>query len=135
MIRGEAMASTDWQKALGDLARDVLRVLFVYALLLQTLVPVALAQAEGRDGLAVHSVLCSAAVGTSSEKPVKAPVRVVHDCLACCLGNTVAILASPAEWPEPTGFQLPRDHLAPGALHLPTRAASPPPQRAPPRLG
>jgi hypothetical protein len=135
MIRGEAMASTDWQKALGDLARDVLRVLFVYALLLQTLVPVALAQTAGFDGLSAHSVLCSATSGTSPEKPVKAPVQIVHDCLACCLGNAVAILASPVEWPEPTGFELPSDHLAPQSLHVPARAANPPPQRAPPRLG
>lgn len=134
MSRGEAMTPGGWRQGLGDLARDVMRVLFIYAIVLQTLAPLAVAQAEAGDGLKGHRILCSAMAGAGSEQPAKAPALVVHDCLSCCLGSMIAILAVPSEWVEPISYSLPIVSSAPKVPVLPTRVGSPPPQRAPPGL-
>ncbi|WP_026789475.1 DUF2946 family protein [Pleomorphomonas oryzae] len=116
------------------MARDVTRVLFIYALVLQGLAPLAMIQAEARDGLNGHGVLCSAMMQTGVEHPAKAPVHVVHDCLSCCLGSVVGVLPTPTELREPASFSWVPTSLTPEAFVLPARAGSPPPQRAPPSL-
>jgi len=126
------MTRAGWRQGPGDLARDVLRVLFVYALVLQTLAPLAVAPADARDSLGDHAVLCSAMAGAGAEQPVKAPARIVHDCLSCCLASVAGVLMAPAELPEPANFPLLLAPAAPMALALPARTGSPPPQRAPP---
>ncbi|SCM75643.1 conserved hypothetical protein [uncultured Pleomorphomonas sp.] len=126
------MAGAGRRQGLGDLARDVVRVLFAYALVLQTLAPLAVAQADARDGLGGHSVLCSAMAGTDAQQPAKAPARIVHDCLSCCLGSVAGVLPAPAELPEPARFPLLAASFVSEAPALPARAGSPPPQRAPP---
>ncbi|WP_370674846.1 DUF2946 family protein [Pleomorphomonas sp. PLEO] len=128
------MTRNGWRQGLRDLARDVTRVLFVYALVLQTLAPLAAAQAEARDGLGAYPVLCSAMAGADTQLPVKAPARIVHDCLSCCLGSAVGVLAAPAALPEPTGFPLLLAPAVPKAPIVPVRAGRPPSQRAPPGL-
>lgn len=134
MSRGEAMTPEGWRQGLRDLARDVMRVLFVYALVLQTLAPLAALQAEAGDGLKGRAVLCSVMAGAGPEQPAKTPAPVVHDCLSCCLGSMVAILAVPGEWVEPANYPLPVVSSVPKVPVLPTRVGSPPPQRAPPGL-
>ena len=134
MTCGEAMARTDWGHGLGELARDVMRVLFVYALVLQTLAPLALARAETRDGLSDHATLCSTMADVGVTDPANTPVRVVHDCLACCVGSVAATLAPPIELSEPTGFSRLRELHAPRAFARLALAGGPPPQRAPPDL-
>lgn len=132
MSHGEAMTGEGWRQGLGDLARDVMRVLFIYAIVLQTLAPLAVAQAEAGDGLKAHAFLCSAMVEPGPEQPAKAPAPVVHDCLSCFLNGVVAILAVPGEWGEPSNFPLQVASYAPQVPMLPAKVGSPPPQRAPP---
>lgn len=128
------MTRTGWRQGLADLARDVMRVLFVYALVLQTLAPLAMAQAETGNGLRAHAVLCSAMARTGMEQPAKAPAQIVHDCLSCCLGSVLAVLPRPAALHEPAISSPSLASVGPEAFVLPARAGSPPPQRAPPRL-
>lgn len=128
------MRRSGWSQGLGDLARDVMRVLFVYALVLQTLAPLAIAQTSARDGVEGHSILCSAIAGPRVEQPAQMPVQIVHDCLSCCLASAVGILPSPVELPEPAVFSLQLTPLAPKVFTALARAGCPPPQRAPPDL-
>lgn len=128
------MTRNGWRKGLGDLARDVTGVLLVYALMLQMLTPAAFAQAEARDGLEKHAILCSAMAGAASENPGKAPTQVVHNCLSCCLAGAVAILTPPAQLPAPASYCLEVSPLAPTDLGTPSYRGGPPPQRAPPGI-
>lgn len=123
------MTGSGWRQELRDLARDAMRVLFVYALALQTLVPLAAAQASDNPG--GPPVLCSA---MAAAHPAQAPARIVHDCLSCCLGGAVGVLPAPAELPEPTGFSLLPAPAASKILVLPALAGRSPSQRAPPDL-
>ncbi len=132
MTRGEAMTRTGWRQALGELARNVMRVVFVYALVLQTLAPLAVARAEARDGLGGHAVVCSAMAGAGAASPAEAPAPIVHDCLSCCLGSVVGVLPIPSGIAEPAGFLLLLASDAPIAVIRPVPAGGPPPQRAPP---
>ncbi len=132
MLRGEAMKRSGWRQGLGDLVRDVTRVLFVYALVLQTLAPVAIARAEASNGFANYGVLCVAMVGDSAEKPANLPLQIVHNCLSCCLGSPVAILSAPAELPRATSYGLLRSPPVPKSMVWLARGDVPPPQRAPP---
>lgn len=134
MIRGEIMRGNDRSQGLGDLARDVMRALFVYALMLQTLAPLAIAQMDGRDRIEGQPVLCSAIAGSYTGQPTKTPARIVHDCLSCCLASAVGILTSPAQLPSPAVFSQQLTYLAPELLIAPARSGWPPPQRAPPDL-
>lgn len=126
------MTGNGWRRGLGNLARDVLRILFVYALVLQTLAPLAVVRAEANSNLQGHAILCSAMAEAGADQPVKAPVRIVHDCLSCCLGTVVGVLDAPTELPVLARFSLPIASRAPTALILPEQSGSPPPQRAPP---
>ncbi len=128
------MTRTDWRHGLGELARNVGRVVLVYVLVLQTLMPLAVARAEARDNPEDHPVVCSAMAGSDAVQPAGAPARIVHDCLACCLAGVVGALAPSTELPEPAGFPLPLAPAALKALVLSASAGGPPPQRAPPGL-
>lgn len=128
----EAMKRSGWQQGLVDLARDVTRVLFVYALVLQMLAPVAIARAEAGNGFANYGVLCVAMVGDSAEKPANLPLQIVHNCLSCCLGSPVAILAPPVELPQATSYGPVQSPPVPKGMVWSARSDVPPPQRAPP---
>ena len=126
------MARTGWQ-GLGELARDLMRVLFVYALLLQALVPLAVARAEARDTAGLHqAVLCSAMTGAGETLPGKAPARVARDCVSCCMMSVAGILPVPGSIIDPPRFALLLAPAAPTPPVLSVRPGGPPPQRAPP---
>lgn len=127
------MTGDSWRQGLAGVACSVMRVLFVYALVLQSLAPLSVARAEARDSAGGgHLVLCSAMAGTDTAQPGEEPVRVAHDCLSCCLGSIVAALPVPAGLPAPTRFALWLKPAAPEVVLRLTPAGGPPPQRAPP---
>lgn len=126
------MTRTGWRHGLGELARNVGRVMLIYVLVLQTLMPIAVAHAEARNNLEDHPTLCSAMAGNGAMQPAGAPI--VHDCLACCLGSVVGDLAPSTELPEPAGFPRLLAPVALKALVLSASLGGPPPQRAPPSL-
>ena len=126
MVRGV------WRQGLAELARDVTRVLLVYALLLPMLAPVALARAEAATLAAgVHS-LCLAMPRAADDQPEKSTVSV--DCLLCCLVPAAGLPPQAAAQPAPVEVVLPlRRILATTTVRL-VPEGEPPPQRAPPRL-
>lgn len=126
------MTGNDRRQGLAGLACSVMRVLFVYALLLQALAPLAIARAEARDGTDSHLVLCSAMTGAEAAPAGQGPVRITHDCLCCCLGNIVADLPPPSALPEPTRFASWLEPAMPEVIPRLAPPGGPPPQRAPP---
>ena len=126
------MTGNDRRQGLAGLACSLMRVLFVYALLLQALAPLAIARAEARDGIDGGLVLCSAMAGAGAAQPGEEPARIAHDCLSCCLGSLVADLPPPVGLPERARLA---SWLGPAMLAVILRlmlAGGPPPQRAPP---
>ena len=126
------MTGNDRRQGLAGLACSLMRVLFVYALLLQALAPLAIARAEARDGIDGGLVLCSAMAGTGAAQPGEEPARIAHDCLSCCLGSVVADLPAPVGLLERARFALWLRPAAPETALRLTPAGGPPPQRAPP---
>ncbi|MCM5558685.1 hypothetical protein [Pleomorphomonas sp. JP5] len=121
------------REELAGLAGSLLRVLFVYALVLQVLAPLAVAHAEGRDGY--RFTLCSVIAEADRTQPVEDPVRIAHDCLSCCLGSVVAALPVPMiGLPQPARFPLRLRSVEPEAPLRTAPDGGPPPQRAPPSL-
>lgn len=129
------MTGKDRRQGLATLACSLMRVLFVYALVLQALAPLSVARAEARGNVdGDHLVLCSATAGVDAARPVEGPARIAHDCLSCCLGGIVAALPVPVGLPEPAQFPLWLKPAAPEVLLRLMPAGGPPPQRAPPGL-
>lgn len=130
------MAGGDWQPMQARLTRSLMRVLLVYALLLQALVPLSVARSEVREGVGGGAfVLCSMNGGTDNvARPAEKPARIAHDCLSCCFGTVTAALAPQAGLTEPVGFHLPVKLAAPSVVVRRLEAGGPPPQRGPPGL-
>ncbi|WP_143741527.1 DUF2946 family protein [Pleomorphomonas diazotrophica] len=128
------MRRTGWQEGIRGLTRDVMRVLFVYALVMQALAPLAVARAEARSDLGSHHLVLCSAMADAAEPAEVPPTRVAHDCLSCCLGSVVATFVVPAEPPQPARFSLWLAPVAPTMLVRLESAGGPPPQRAPPGI-
>lgn len=128
------MAPVGWRDALRLLARDALRVVVAYALVLQMLAPIAMARAASDDAFAIGLPICSTLLPIDAEQPGKAPAPTSHNCMLCCLTQSVGILPTVATVAEPLSLAV--------ALTLDTAVAGvklafdtgTPPQRAPPVL-
>ena len=123
------MTGNDWRQGL---AGSLMRVLFVYALLLQALAPLSIARAEARESIDGHLVLCSAMAVADATRPGEAPVRIAYDCLSCCLGSLVAALPTPVGLSETARLASWLRPAMPEVVLRLTPAGGPPPQRAPP---
>ena len=130
------MAGGDWQPTQARLTRSLMRVLLVYALLLQALVPLSVARSEAHEGVGGGAfLLCSMTGGVdNAAQPAEKPARIAPDCLSCCFGTVPAALAPPAGLAEPAGFYLPVKLVAPSVIVRRFEAGGPPPQRSPPGL-
>ncbi len=130
------MAGGDWRPTQASLTRSLMRVLLVYALLVQALVPLSVARSEAYEGVGGSALLlCSMTGGAdNAAQPAEKPARIAHDCLSCCFGTVTAALAPPAGLAEPAGFHLPVKLVAPRVIVRRLEAGGPPPQRGPPGL-
>lgn len=129
------MGPAGWREAMRLLARDAVRVAVAYALVLQMLAPIALARAASDEPLVIHHSLCSALLPVGADQPGKAPEQAAHNCLLCCLSQTVGILPPPVELAEPLRLALVLRLTATIAAVDLTPDPGTPPQRAPPGRG
>ncbi len=132
---GGDMAPVGWRDALRLLARDALRVVVAYALVLQMLAPIAVARAAADGSLALGQPICSTVLPIDAEKPGKAPDQISHNCMLCCLSQSVGILPAVATMAEPLSLAvvLKLVTISVGVTQTPDPGT--PPQRAPPTHG
>jgi hypothetical protein len=126
------MAPVGWRDALRLLARDALRVVVAYALVLQMLAPIAMARAASDDTLAIGLPICSTMLPIDAEQPGKAPAQTAHNCMLCCLTQSVGILPTVATIAEPLRLAVVLKLDATSAGVKLAYDTGTPPQRAPP---
>lgn len=128
------MAPVGWRDALRLLARDALRVVVAYALVLQMLAPIAMARAASDDTLAASLPICSTMLPIGGEQPGKAPAQTSHNCMLCCLAQAIGILPTMATIAEPLRLAVVVKLDATSVGETLAYDTGTPPQRAPPLL-